>query len=68
VLFVSLSKLSVVLLVSVSIVAVPCTDSVKELVSLLLLYNILVAVFKSAIGLCLVIGRHRVVFITCLAS
>ena len=63
---VSLSELSVVSLVSVE--TVTYTDSVKELVSLLLPYDILVTVFKSAVGLRLVIRRRRAVSITCLAS
>jgi hypothetical protein len=64
VLFVSLSKLSVVLLVSVE--TAPCTDSVKELASSS--DSLLDIMVKSSVGLCLISGQRKVVFITCLAS
>ena len=63
-LFVLLSKLSVILLVSVE--TVPCTDSIKELA---LLYDLLLdIVVKLSIGLCLISRQRKLVSITCLAS
>ena len=63
-LFISLSKLSVIL--SVSIKTVPCTDSVKELASS---YDSLLGiVVKLSTGSCLISRQHKAVSITCLAS
>ena len=63
-LFVSLSKLLVVSLVSIE--TVPYIDSVKELASL---YDLLLdIVVKLSIGSCLISRQHKLVSITCLAS
>jgi hypothetical protein len=64
VLFVSLSKLLVVSLVSIE--TVPYIDSVKELASSY--DSLLDIVVKLSIGLCLISGRRKAVSITCLAS